>query len=159
MGLHDCGGPHPPLLQCIHREPGAGHAGEWVRCSAGDVHIHACAHSHTVGLPLLQTHLSPPSGERQGCAIVLEPYLHHTLQASFGEDAVKTEEEILTCNAKCRDTVCHHLYTWDWNYIQSVCCHYTYDLHYDCSYIGRYHILSLFVQCCHQTQHLGVWSK
>ena len=30
VGLHDCGGPHPPLLQHIHREPGAGHAGEWV---------------------------------------------------------------------------------------------------------------------------------
>ena len=39
MGLHDCGGRHPPLLhdQYIHREPGASHAGEWVGCSVGDV--------------------------------------------------------------------------------------------------------------------------
>ena len=38
MGLHNCGGPHPPLFQYIHREPGADHAGEevalWGMCTS-----------------------------------------------------------------------------------------------------------------------------
>ena len=47
VGLHDCGGPQPPLLQYIHREPGAGHAGEWVGAFFGRyVHTHAHMHEH-----------------------------------------------------------------------------------------------------------------
>ena len=39
----DGGCPSILLLQCIHREPGAGHAGEWVGCSAVD----GCTNTHT----------------------------------------------------------------------------------------------------------------
>ena len=55
VGLHDCGGPQPPLLQYIHREPGAGHAGEWVGCSLGDMctHMLTCTSMHKVHLSLL----------------------------------------------------------------------------------------------------------
>ena len=37
----DCGGPHPPLLQCIHWE----HAGEWVGVLCGGC-VHACTYVH-----------------------------------------------------------------------------------------------------------------
>ena len=94
-----------------------------------------CTLTHS-GSSSVETHLSPPSGEWQGWAIVLEPYLPHTLQASFGEDAVETEEEILTCNVKCIGTLFVIIYIRGIGTIFRVfvVIIYTYNLHYVCSY-------------------------
>ena len=47
---------HPPLLQYIHREPGAGHAGEWVGCSMS-VRTHKHTHTNVYMRALVHTHM------------------------------------------------------------------------------------------------------
>ena len=107
MGQHDGGVPHPPLLQYIHREPGAGHVGEW-GCSAGD----ECPHTHTntsmymqeivhadiqertegdylsllsISLCVLSTSL--PSGAQQGCTCLRAPPTPHHSGLFWGGDS------------------------------------------------------------------------
>ena len=87
MGLHDCGGPQPLLLQYIYQELGAGHAGECVGCSVID-----------------------------GCdkdMIVLEAHPHHTLLASFGKDTAETEEDINNTHMWC-EVQGHCLLSFNW---------------------------------------------
>ena len=73
----------------------------------GDVRMDA--HTHTQWVFLCCTLTLPHPQVNGKNVIVLEPHPHHTLQASFGKDTTETEEDILTCNVKCMDTVCYHL--------------------------------------------------
>ena len=83
VGLHDGGGPHPPLLQYIHREPGAGHVGEW-GCSVGDECVLIA---------------SLPSGAQQGCACLRAPPTPHHSGLFLGRRQLKLRKKwtTLTC--------------------------------------------------------------
>ena len=89
----DGGCPSIPLLQYIHREPGAGHAGEWVECSAVDgcTNTHTCTQTLIFLFYLSHTDIAhpPPPQVHNKDMIVLEPHSHHTLLASFGEDSAE----------------------------------------------------------------------